>query len=60
MTFHYVFEKEDQKKKTPTPEEGIPMMARSMSSLGFAADDSRVEELAESLIDSQRSNIDHF
>ena len=60
MTFHYVFEKDDQKKETQTPEEGIPMMTRTMSNLSFAVDDSRVEVLAESLIDTQRSDLDHF
>ena len=55
----YVCEEDDDKKKeTPTPAEGIPIIARSMSCLSFAADDTRV--LAESLIDTQRSNIDHF
>ena len=43
MAVSYVIEEEDQNKETPTPAEGIPMMTRTMSSLSFAADDSRVE-----------------
>ena len=58
MAFSYVIEEDDNKKKeTLTPAEGIPMMARSMSSLSFAADDSRVEVLAESLIDTQKNEL---
>ena len=61
LAFSYVCEEDDDKnKETPPPAEGIPLIARSMSSLNFAANDSRVEVLAESLIDTQRSNIDHF
>ena len=60
MTMSYVIEEEDKKKATPTPAEGIPVMKRNMSSLSFAVDDSRVEVLTESLIENQKSNIDHF
>ena len=52
MACSYVIEEDDDKKETPTPAEGIPMLTRTMSNLSFAADDSRVEILAESLIET--------
>ena len=59
MACSYVIEKEDDKKQTPIPPaEGIPISAGTMSSLSFVADDSRVEMLAESLIDTQKSELE--
>ena len=59
MACSYVIEEDgDKKETTPTLAEGIPMMARTMSSLSLAADGSRVEVLAESLIDTQKSELE--
>ena len=53
----YVIEEDNDKKKKETlpPAEGIPMLAKNLSSFSFVADESRL--LAESLIDTQKSEL---
>ena len=54
----YVVEESDDKEKLTTGGEGMSTMAKNESNFSFQEADKKVERLAESLMDSQKSEID--